>query len=202
MRTNNPDVDIQQLLTASSNTLLYDTFTDTDGTDVSSHTPDVGGPWVNFGGSNAKILSNQAIGDIGVADAQGQYADVGHSDYTVTVNWINGQGFNWPVVLLRLDSSNGTGYYLVNEGTTNVIALYEYDGGSYSQVAAASVSLTGTDLFDIVLLGADLNVSVNGVLTLTYNSMTRNPASTKVGFSLYDQAHNATAAIDAYLVSG
>ncbi len=64
---------------------IHDTFTDTNGTALGSHTPDVGGPWTNVTG--LEIDSNTLT--CGASPGPGGHGeiDIGHTAFTATVDF-------------------------------------------------------------------------------------------------------------------
>ena len=71
---------------AADPVLFFDTFTGADGTAINSRAPDidvVGGGWLNLGGTNMLIQSNQCADN---GNANGMVAQVGQADVRVSVD--------------------------------------------------------------------------------------------------------------------
>lgn len=112
-------------------TLAYDTFTDTNGTLLTSHTPEIGGSWSEIGtgtSDQAQIHGNQAYGDgssgHGVARRYAVVPLVGDGSLTATFALDRGG------VFIRANGSTERWEY-VPSGTTHYLYRYS-DGGSWT----------------------------------------------------------------------
>ncbi len=182
---------------------FLDSFVDDDGVSLVAHKPNIGGPWANFGASTAKILSNTLVPNTGTPDGtMGQYNDATLVNYTLTCNWTNTIAINWPALCVRLNPANGSGYWLLNQGNTNNIALFESNGvGGFSSVATATATgISGTAPVSVVLTGSKIEVYIRSILKLTYTNATRNPLETHFGVSMWATASNNSVVFDDFRI--
>lgn len=121
---------------------VTDSFTDTNGTSIASHTGELGASWSALTGSSVvpTIVSNALDPSTG-ADANALYYASGvppSADYSVSVTCVAGSALN-PIAgpALRMSTSAQTGYFgllFFLTGST-IFAIYKYVGGSIAQVA-------------------------------------------------------------------
>lgn len=162
--------------------LLYDTFTDTNGTLLTAHTMDVGGGWTNQIGT-FDIQSNRANrASAGSPDNQSvATADAGMADYEVTCTVNGAAGSDGTGIAVRYSASNQRFYFAQIEILNNAFRIYEYNAG-YTQRATASTSLTGGTDYDMVVRMEGTTITAS-LLTeeLIYASASTNSSSTLVG---------------------
>lgn len=126
-------------------TLLQDTFTGSNGTDLTAHAMDVGGGWTALAGQYV-IQSNKARAN--TAETRMFYtADAGQADFTATLNQDipsggvkHSEGF-----CLRMSDVN-TGWVAIVQDTgpgAPAVQIYERSGGVNTLRASTSVSDTG-----------------------------------------------------------
>jgi hypothetical protein len=120
---------------APGTVLLQDDFNDTDGTDIASHTMDVGPGWQETVG-NGEIQSNR-LEQIGATDPTLITADAGsrNVEVTATVNR-DGDGAGIGLVLRVLDDEN---YWLLDYSPT-VLQLFEVVAGVFTSRASVDHS--------------------------------------------------------------
>lgn len=168
--------------------VLYDTFTDTNGTNLSSHAMNVGPGWSYFttGGSNPtwQIESNQCE-ETGGGGTVGAVADAGVSDGVMTVsfystqtspsNFNNGIGcvFRW---------SDANDFLLVDMGATEGLTLYKVASGSFTSLGSYSFSpsINTTYTVQVVANGTSITVYLNSTSVITVTS-NYNQTATKWG---------------------
>ncbi|MCA9041591.1 MAG: hypothetical protein KDA65_14655, partial [Planctomycetaceae bacterium] len=161
-------------------TAIYDSFSDTDGTNLSSHSPGVapsGSVWIDSG-TNFQVYSNKArFTTIGVQSGNARISN-GETNVVVTVSvvpgtldfhgdpeWLGAVG-----IVLRATSNND--YYAVVVTDANVL-LWKVTGGSLSVLDSDLHSLVPGEAFTITAEcdGATISATVDGV-TVSSNSVT------------------------------
>lgn len=139
------------------NTLLQDAFVGTNGTDLASHTPDVGGPWVNWGGSiqiqsdTAKIITD------------GTYvADCGQAEISIAARIKCGaaNGNFAPTVVFR--GTDSTHYLIIYFSGDGNLQLY-WRNGSFSLIDTTTWS-ADANWHDVVVAtdGTNITVTIDG----------------------------------------
>jgi hypothetical protein len=162
-------------------TLLYDTFTGTNNTLLTTHTMDVGPGWTAVV-NNWKISTNQAVPNSSGNECL-DVADSGQSNVTAAVDsdFTNvGSNTDACLIIRYQDSSN---YWLLQLiAASNVLKLYEKGSGSFVLRGSTSytVSINTTYTLEIVASGNNFTCYVNGVSELTYTGSDFNTA-TKCG---------------------
>jgi hypothetical protein len=128
-------------------TFVDDTFTDTNGTDITLHTGETGATWTAHPSSAGTMqhIDSNALHDQGtsnnIAYASGTPAGV---EYTVSANatWATAVGFTG--LCARMDTSANTFYmYRATNGTT--MELFKRIAGTFTSLGTATVTaLNGT----------------------------------------------------------
>jgi hypothetical protein len=153
-------------------TFAQDSFTDTNGVKLQSHTPETGGSWVQHTANvnELQILNNKCVQDDAGADNRVYYNNgtPGAADYYVqlvfrrTGTLGGGQGIG---VLARLSTAALTGYYFrYNEGSG--WQTYKVSAGTFTQIGSTTaVGLTLNQDYTIRLdvTGDQITVTVDGV---------------------------------------
>lgn len=167
-----------------------DNFTDTDGTNLTAHTPtDGGGQWVALSGTWT-INSNAVAGDGTTAQAnavlESSLADV---DVQVTVS---GTIVDSGLVFRVTDNSN---YYLVTfqPGTTE-LKLYKQVASSFTQLAIeTATTVTAGDVMKVRANGTALSVYRNGsiisalsITDSTYTTQTKHGIRSNSDATVFD----------------
>src|SRR5574343_513281 len=164
---------------------VNDTFTDTNGTALASHTGETGATWTLLAGSTTQkiVYSNELIcgGGRGVYKASGT---PGGADYEVhtwqTWRGTYGQDFHRTGPALRLDSS-GNGYAAwpaADESSTLILGRLD-SGGVPTAIASVSYTppSTGTEVkFTLRAVGSTLKVYVNDVEQISHTDSTYSAA--------------------------
>jgi len=149
---------------ANADSLIYDTYTDANGTNVTSHTPQIGGSYT-ASDANWQIQSNTLRrGAAGsgqpTAVLNGGTTD-GVVEGTVTPGGSGGSG-----LVFRFYDNNNFYYVRVFGGTT--LGIFKYVAGSVSGVGTtATVSAAGQWSARIELVGTTIRVFLNGATTPT-----------------------------------
>jgi hypothetical protein len=163
-----------------SNVIANDSFVGTDGTELSSHTPNSGGTWTQhpvFTGSvvltNAnRIRQNSTNITAYLESTIPPYADyaVGCNIYAFTLPLSNTTGFSTGLCA-RFDPVNVTGYMAVYDPTNKSAnwVLNRYNAGTPTQLGVLNQSIsTGTEYAVLLTVqGPNVYLSVNGTVILS-----------------------------------
>lgn len=170
-------------------TLLYDTFTDADGTLLTAHTMNVGPGWTAVAGT-FKVLSNKATPNSDVDDDR-VVTDAGKADYVLQCDVAPTGAFitfsRAASLLVRYTDS--THYWLLDINVTNIsantLSLFENNGSSVFRAGANPTILTETTYtVTMAVVGQSITVSLNGVVQFVYTGASSSQSATKVGFRL------------------
>lgn len=177
--------------------LFYDTFTGTDGTLLSVHTPETGGPWVSsfgtwdIGGNKSRLFTNGGGDSCNVAQV-----DVGVADVVISTSWeignVNGYFGNTFNYASMTDFWSWR-YYPV----TGDLWLYKRVSGTDSIVVSVSglTTYSGGDLVSTVLAttGDTVTLSINGTQRINSTTAGR-PGKTATRHGLFNFIVQAGAA--------
>lgn len=156
-------------------TLISDSFTDADATDLSAHAPDiapVGSAWALFNvglGDPITIESNKASSGVGAAYSM--YAiDAGESDLIITIDIGLAADLNVAGVIARATDSANYWRFFVNH--TNAY-ISEVTASIVTQRDVAAHGLApGTHTLTVTLKGQDMTLDF-GAASLSYSSAVR-----------------------------
>jgi hypothetical protein len=181
--TNNEEAKVRNYLNRRWNvfgfaTYLKDTFTDTNGTNLTAHTMDVGSGWSSITG-NWTIQSNQAqsgsTGAINVADA-------GQASVTMTAQFTLGVAnstHDFRLLARVLDASNYIFSQAKGDGT---LLLVERKAGANTTLASGTWSAdTAQHTVKMVCYGSSLSVQIDQGTPLTYQGEIFQATLTKHG---------------------
>lgn len=174
----------------------FDRFTDTNGTALTSHTPDVGSTWTAVAGV-LEVQSNQAVLlSTGTASGvTGAFAVQTSDDSDVYLEF-DGRtasddlnNYDYATVVCRWDTATDTGWTVRLHRSASA-QLYEHDGSSRTQRATTSITTSNnTDMrFSVRAEGSTIEVIIERITALyakriiSYASATRNQTSVKHGF--------------------
>lgn len=167
-------------------TLIYDTFTDTDGTELTSHTiaptntpatswtktvvlADLGIP---------KINSNKVSGAHG-----GAVVDVGEADVKITFDWTIGSDY-WSFWTFRYEDINNW-LRIHEEKGSGFIKLYKCVSGTITQVAYVTFTRgAGTYQVTITLSGNSITYQVGTEVHFNAVTISDNATLTKHGIAV------------------
>ena len=166
--------------------VVYDTFTDINGTDLSSHTPDIGGPWslikeiTTAAASAVDIQSNQARITV---NSVGAVIDIGRPNTTIEVDWTPGVGVeNRNSIIIRY-SSDGNMWELnfrEDNGDFRIQKIESDIGLNFGTVAFSWVE-GQTYTIKAVVSENVITGYIDGVQKISYSSATFNNTETKFG---------------------
>jgi hypothetical protein len=145
-------------------TVIYDTFTDTDGVLLKDHTPDAGGPWVKLQVSGAfydlKIDTNRVILDDAYNTMHVNSVDIPDGIVSVDVSYTDA-GNDYAGVVFRVqDNSN---YYLFEPTGIGYDGLYKVVGGVYTGLITGLAN-TSDATYKVDFRGSEISVYIDDVL--------------------------------------
>jgi len=166
---------------------VSDTFTDTNSTLLSAHTPDDGGPWVNNAGDFV-VFGNRALPSTDGLDHISTI-DTGGTDLTATVDVhvANNARFAGGIVFRFVDTSNYWLLRIQRDGSSPAqVRLIEMTGGSETvRDTHDDESMGGTTVeIQVVVSGSSIIGKLNGSTVVSYNSATH-ASATKQGLENY-----------------
>lgn len=179
----------------TSSLAVWDTFTGTDGTLLTAHTPDFAANAWATAGISARIMSNKAT----ITAANNPYRnsiDTTIADCIITATIVTGQTDDavneYNAILARVTDPNNEWEILISKNTTNKFCIQERTASTSTvrAIAADFVYASNTTYnLTVTLKGNDITASCTGGYTgtLTYSSAVRNTV-TKHGLSFYDGA--------------
>jgi len=117
---------------------LSDTFTDTNGTLLSAHTPETGGSWTKRSGfSNLTITSNKAVGSSNFNNVYTNAAVPGGNEYDIEYDLTPSSGYNNDCFGRFVDLNNYFRCVLAN----NFIYFYKKVSGTETLITFVGYSL-------------------------------------------------------------
>lgn len=135
--------------------LVQDTFTDTNGTQLSSHSPDIGGAWIDpiFSVEEAQIQSNKLL----VGFDAFYYNDISNvADVYVQIDCVtDGASLLAGLVVRYTDSSN---YYYYDPG----FGIKKLVGGTPTTIAAYADAQTAGSTYKLEAIGTTLTLYKDG----------------------------------------
>ena len=167
---------LNQVFVTGPTVYFQDDCTDTNGTNWSSHTPNVGSS-PTYGTGVVTIQSNKAQRQSGSPQP---IFDYGHADYTKTLSLNRGTS-TFVGAIVRYSNANNYWLFFYSSGT-NVLTLYEVNGGTQTSRATGSVTLSASTAYNasITCTGNSISMTINGV-TVSYASASFNNTATKGG---------------------
>ncbi len=187
--------------------IFSDTFTDTNGTAIGSHDPDVGGgvgAWGMLAANAIEIQSNKAKYLSGVAFAIA-VADVSDADVQVEVDIDipNAANYSYGLVVRAVDNANYWIIDLVRESSGNPrMRLVSLVANSYTNhdedTNVGAISGTTVNV-RVVCNGNTITGYLDDVQKVTYGSASFQNTSTKHGIAVYADYDN-TGAFDNFSV--
>ncbi len=173
-----------------------DTFTDSNGTALLAHNPEIGGGWdySNGNGGGMKILSNRLHYDVGgvgpgfVTVLARPSTPSGEYDIEATIYSNNLAAYTLVQILARYQDQSGTGSYIgvsIDAGSVS-FAMRQHSGDTSLGFASITVNPLETHVFRYSVRDAAKIVYMDGVevLRITDNTLT-GAAGNKVGLLMY-----------------
>lgn len=179
----------------ASGPFLYDTFTDTGGTLITAHTPEIGGVWTTNNNSYVKILTGDRVG-----------LDPNSLTRSFAINGASPQSADYSVTGIGVVGSTQTDRNLGVCGrmtsTSSGYCAYVIAGASGTPLTlrvAKVVSGTMTDLGTVSLTrghGISLDYVFN--LTMAGSSITASELTDNVSVTVYDSTYTAAGSAGAH----
>lgn len=186
-------------------TALSDTFTDTTGTNLPSHTMDVGPGW-NVRQGTFHIVSN-ACTTITNADGDNAVCDSGQADAVISFDgtsvYVNTGNDSTADLIFRWQDDNNF-WLLQNFSPNNSFFLYERVGGSYNLRSSNShaSSPSGTShAIKVSAIGTALEAFFDGTSCLTYTSSSYQTKTTHGIRVSFNSVPGGAASWDNFLVT-
>lgn len=194
---------------AFSDTQVSDSFTDTNGTGLASHTPDTdveGGGWTDSGG-DFDIQSNQA--STNSATTGGVFAGIdggGIGDGILSADLTPGanggfSSFNRVGLRFRASSGDNSQWLVRVDEVNDLFELVKLDGvGNPSVIDSASVTINSATTYtvEVTFCGNDITTTLDGGNTLSADDGD-NSSETIVGLYLQQFGGDGAAAYDNFL---
>lgn len=183
----------------SSNSCINDTFTDTNGTAIASHTMDNGTGWTKSGGGTATIQDNTLELVMSGPPLPLVLTDVADGDGTLTtkIYFDSSSDATTRLAYVYFRYSDSNNYWRVNlNAGTNVITLNRYESGSNTQVDSASLTLNDDTWYTVTatLNGSSVSVTI-GAETLSDTS-SFNATATNAGLAIFGSGGTNTVNFD------
>lgn len=190
-------------------TLASDTFTDTNGVNLTSHTMDKGTGWTAIEGATWTISSNKAIPPVSPAGFHVKMStDVGTPNFTMSADifYPNATFYFCPLIVRVVDKDNLWGVNIERDsGGTPYFQIFERVSGSNTTRANMNFLTTPTNTTITVYVecsGDQITAWTSTGEYLTYNSSLFNTA-TKVGiWSGSDASYSPLITVDNFTVNG
>ena len=163
---------LQSVGGGGSSVLLQDTFIDTNGTNLSTHTMTVGPGWTLNSGS-WDIQSNQA-NTTGVEPANPAWvatADSGYSDTTASLQaQLITPGFNSIGLIFRFQNNSNFWSALITQA--NKFRIYETNATVFTVRAEADVTIDPEIMYTIqvVTVGTSITATMDGANSINFTS--------------------------------
>ena len=182
--------------------LVSDTFTDTNGTLLTSHTPDTnqtGHAWTVTGGPPTPTISGgRAVTAAGGGHMQ-VTIDAGIADVKVATDYVAGSGPGMGVLIFRATDVNNLLALVTNQST---VQLYARQGGAWTLLAGASISAINpgsTHHLEVRAVGSSIQGFWDGQQVLQ-STTTLQQTATRHGLD-WNTAYDASSAYDNFTLS-
>ena len=162
--------------------LVFDTFTDTDGTLLTAHTPDV-----DSVGSGWSLLENSFEIDGNRVKATGigsRTAAIETNESDISISYIARYlitGGETAAVFRLTDVNNYWMFFVTNN--TDLMVIFERNGGGFTNRASVAVTVANNTDYAIAgtANGQSLSCTFDGANEITYSSASFNETATKCG---------------------
>lgn len=170
---------------AAAFSTITDTFTGTNGTDLTAHTTDTGQTWVGDLGT-ITISSNKAVPSNGTTRLNQYHIATSVSDVTIQADLnYDGSSTRYARLVARLtDTNNYWQLSISNQGSSMI--LYEVSSGTVTQRATSNQSMSAGTSYTIKLVcsGSTMTGYFSGLSVLSYSSATSNKTAKNHGIYL------------------
>jgi hypothetical protein len=184
------------------NYLAFDTFTDSDATDLEDHTPDVGGPW-DEEATGAYQISGNAVVPQTAGDNLQATLPTGTDNFTVMVTITAGgnNGFNVWGISVNHDIPLNRGYRFIINVTNQSWSLFRNDGSEVPLDTDAFTVTPGNDYeLKVIKNGSSIECFINGSSVTTQSDGTYTTQSAGI-YSYDDSLPNGVIAFDNFAVT-
>lgn len=176
---------------------FYDTFTDSDGTNLTAHTMNQAGKWTADIGT-IEINSNQAYVPSGATSSYS--LDMNTTSYKVVAKFVNvpSSGSD-PSNYIVFRYGNSTNFFLAGAGnaTLTSVVIIKCVAGSFSTISSASHTWAANDVVTVINSGDNIVVLINGTQKISTSDSSLN-TNTKVGLQGRDVAGSRWDDFEAY----
>jgi len=161
-------------------TIVSDTFTDSDNTDITSHTPGTGTGWTEVlsitSSPTAEIISNEVRGGENINTSGQAYTaqpdpTSGDQDISITIRDFEASSSKGAFIFgKRTDNNNLYGVTFMPDGhSQDQIVLYKRDGGTNTELGSFDIvdGWVADTVIKLVLRDGDQEVFVDGVSKIT-----------------------------------
>lgn len=167
-------------------TFVQDTFTDTNATAITSHTPDVGGAW-NTGGGAITIQSNRLICGFFNSGLSYNTTQSSTADYQVSCDVVMvgaSAGGSYVGIAGRFNTAASDNYRAAYDAQNGLFELSKYISGSKTSLGTYSTAYVQGQTFSLMLKmsGTTISLLVDGVSRV---SVTDTAFSAKGNFAVY-----------------
>ena len=168
--------------------VVQDTFTDTNGTSLDAHTPDVvvSGGWTEQAG-NWQITSNKAV--ISSSTIARATIESGEADCVIAVTVTSNTGTDDPsrdsAIIGRYSDLNNLWLVGVNS-QGDIFRLVERNASTFTTRASASVTINTATAYalEATFNGANIDATLDGGNDISYGSATLNQTATIHGIAV------------------
>lgn len=166
--------------------LLQDTFTDTNGTNLTSHTMDVGGGWTSHNGGAWEIQSNRGRTTSSVLSNYIS-ADAGDADVEVTCT-VNFGSSSEHVGLCARVTNGSNGWEIYGRVNDDDVVIVENNAGVRTvRASGAQTFAASTDYaMKVTCNGNTITAYINDVQICQYASATHNNTATRFGLMVHN----------------
>jgi len=138
---------------------VYDRFTGTNGTAITSHTPDIDVPtggWLEFPTGSWTIQDNrmQSVATVG---ARMTYKNVGDADVTIQAEYVSGGD-----LIIGMNVTNGANLWLCRWNSTGLLIVERVASGNTTRATNGSTGPTAGDHLVAVTNGDTISLYAHG----------------------------------------
>ena len=147
-------------------TLLSDTLTDTDATELSTHPPEIdtiGGGWIDTFGPDMDIESNKAV--VQTSSDALYMVDVGETEVTVIVK---SELRGYSMLICRATNAVNSGWRIYTQTGTGALQLYE--NATLRATGSLTLLLGNTYELKMICVGSSIKCYVDGGLEIDYTA--------------------------------
>lgn len=169
---------------ATGSVFASDTFTDTSGLTLASHTPNAGGPWVQNPQSTAVANISNANrvrgGAAGLTSIYNLTATPTNADYDISwVTWMESDNNAGTAgVIARFDATAQTGYHARYNTNGDIWQVYEVTTGTFTLIGSSAQVLNVDQSYACIftLRGTNLRMYVDTVKIIDITDATHSVA--------------------------